>query len=151
MTEDKMLGWHNWLSGHEFVQTPGVGDGQGSLSCCSPWGHTELDTTERLNWIFKYFKKIDTVSNSGGLGWDSRACTSNKFPGDMDGPGTTLWEPWWHSAWRMFPATSMACMWGQEMQGRLGQYPVFSHHPRCPQALQAARSNLEAQRLKVPD
>ena len=37
------------LNGHEFEQAPGVGDGQGSLECCSPWGHKELDTTERLN------------------------------------------------------------------------------------------------------
>ena len=45
-----MVGWHHWLKGHEFEQVPGVGDGQGSLACCSPWGRKELDTTERLNW-----------------------------------------------------------------------------------------------------
>ena len=50
MTEDEMVGWHHWLNGHEFEQAPGVGDGQGGLVCCSPWGHKELDTTERLNW-----------------------------------------------------------------------------------------------------
>ena len=49
MTEDDMVGWHHWLNGHEFVQAPGVGDGQGSLACCSPWGHKVSDTTERLN------------------------------------------------------------------------------------------------------
>ena len=49
MTEDEMVGWHHRLDGHGFVWTPGVGDGQGSLACCSPWGHKELDTTERLN------------------------------------------------------------------------------------------------------
>ena len=38
-----------WLDGHEFEQVPGVGDGEGSLSCCSPWGCKELDMTERLN------------------------------------------------------------------------------------------------------
>ena len=38
------------LSGHEFEQTPGVGDGQGGLACCGPWGRKEADTTERLNW-----------------------------------------------------------------------------------------------------
>ena len=48
-TEDEMLGWHHRLSGHEFEKTPGVGEGQGSLVCCSPWGCKELDTTERLN------------------------------------------------------------------------------------------------------
>ena len=49
-TEDKTVGWHHWLEGHEFEQAPGVGDGQGSLVCCSPWGHKELDMTERMNW-----------------------------------------------------------------------------------------------------
>ena len=49
VTEDKMVGWHQWLSAHEFEQVLGVGDGQGSLEGCSPWGHKELDTTELLN------------------------------------------------------------------------------------------------------
>ena len=49
-TEDEIAGWHHWLDEHESEQAPGVGDGQGSLSCCSPWGHKELDTTEQLNW-----------------------------------------------------------------------------------------------------
>ena len=48
-TEEEMVGWHHRLDGHEFEQTPGDGDGQGSLACCSPWGHKELDTTEQLN------------------------------------------------------------------------------------------------------
>ena len=50
MTEDEMVGWHHRLNGHEFEQATGVGDGQGSLECCSPWGRKELDTTEWLNW-----------------------------------------------------------------------------------------------------
>ena len=45
LTEDEMVGWHHGLNGHEFEQAPGVGDGQGSLVCCSPWGHKESDTT----------------------------------------------------------------------------------------------------------
>ena len=49
-TEDEMVGWHHRLDGHEFDQALGVGDGQGSLVCCSSWGHKELDTTEWLNW-----------------------------------------------------------------------------------------------------
>ena len=49
MTEDKMVGWHHWLNGHEFEQASGDGEGQGSLACCSPWGHKESDTTDRLN------------------------------------------------------------------------------------------------------
>ena len=44
-----MVGWHHQLNGHEFEQTPGDGEGQGSLACCSPWGHKELDMTEQLN------------------------------------------------------------------------------------------------------
>ena len=49
MTEDEMVGWHHQLNGHEFEQALGVGDGQGSLAHCSPWGPRESDTTERLN------------------------------------------------------------------------------------------------------
>ena len=49
-TEDEMVGWHHQLNGHEFEQAPGIGDGQGSLVCCSPWGRKESDTTEWLNW-----------------------------------------------------------------------------------------------------
>ena len=50
MTEDEMAGWHHRLDGPEFEWTPGDGDGQGGLACCSPWGRKELDMTERLNW-----------------------------------------------------------------------------------------------------
>ena len=39
MTEDEMVGWHHWLNGHEFEETPGVGDEQGGLVCCGPLGH----------------------------------------------------------------------------------------------------------------
>ena len=44
-----MIGWHHLLNGNEFELSLGDDDGQGSLTCCSPWGHKELDTTERLN------------------------------------------------------------------------------------------------------
>ena len=46
MTEVEMVEYHHQLNGHEFSQTPGVGDGQGSLVCCSPWGCKESDQTE---------------------------------------------------------------------------------------------------------
>ena len=51
-TEDEMIGWHHQLSGHEFEQAPGIDDGQGSLVCCSPWGHKESDNgwATELNW-----------------------------------------------------------------------------------------------------
>ena len=50
MTKNEMVGWHHWLNGHEFEQVLGVGDGQGSLMCCSPWCHKKLDRTACLNW-----------------------------------------------------------------------------------------------------
>ena len=46
MTQGEMVGWHHQLDGHEFEQAPRVGDGQGSLTCGSPWGHKESDMTE---------------------------------------------------------------------------------------------------------
>ena len=49
-TEDEMVGWHHQLNEHDFEQALGVGDGQGSLMCCSPWDHKESDMTEQLNW-----------------------------------------------------------------------------------------------------
>ena len=49
MTEDEMVGWHNRLNGHEFEQTSGDNEEQGSLVCCSLWGPKESDTTEQLN------------------------------------------------------------------------------------------------------
>ena len=49
VTEDETVGWHHWFNGHELGQTPGDSRGQGGLARCSPWGHKELDTTERLN------------------------------------------------------------------------------------------------------
>ena len=51
VTEDEMVGWHHRLNGHEFEQTSGDSEGQGSLACCSPWGCKELDMTEWLNRI----------------------------------------------------------------------------------------------------
>ena len=49
MTEDEMVGCFHQLDGHEFEQALGVGDVQGSLACCSPWGCKESDTTEGLD------------------------------------------------------------------------------------------------------
>ena len=50
-TEDETVGWHHQLNGHEFEQARGVGDGQGSLPCCNPWGCKESDMAEQLNWL----------------------------------------------------------------------------------------------------
>ena len=49
MTEDEIVGWYHQLDEHGFEQAPGAGEGQGSLACCNPWGHKQLDTNERLN------------------------------------------------------------------------------------------------------
>ena len=49
MTEDEMVGWHHRFFGYECEQAPGVGDGQRSLACCSPWACKEFDTTEQLH------------------------------------------------------------------------------------------------------
>ena len=46
MTEEEIIRWHHQLDQHEFEQAPGVGDKQGGLVCCRPWGHKESDTTE---------------------------------------------------------------------------------------------------------
>ena len=63
--QQRMRWLDHWLNGHEFEQAPGVGDGQGGLVCCSPWGWKELDTTEQLNWAknnlplkYRLFKSI---------------------------------------------------------------------------------------------
>ena len=71
MTEDKMVGWHHWLDGHELEQAPWDGEGQSSLACCSPWGLKELDMTEWLNnsivvlLLVFFFLILHTVLHSG--------------------------------------------------------------------------------------
>ena len=57
MTKDKVAEWHHQLNRHEFEQTPGDSEGQGSLVCCSPWGHKESDTTWQLNNRMVQFRK----------------------------------------------------------------------------------------------
>ena len=61
-TEDEMVQWHHWLNGHEFEQALGVGDGQGSLVCYSPWGCKESDMTERLNWWCVLLCEVKSLS-----------------------------------------------------------------------------------------
>ena len=58
MTEDEMVGCHHQLGGHEFEQAPGVGDGEGSLACCSPWGCKGSDTTETTEHTKKSHVRI---------------------------------------------------------------------------------------------
>ena len=91
MAEDEMVGWHHWLNGHEFEQAPGDGEGQGSLECCSPWGHKESDMTQQLNNSKKKLlskrrevKKEEKKRKEGRLG--SNVFTHQnvlKFPGGL--------------------------------------------------------------------
>ena len=62
-----MAGWLNLPDGHESEQVPGVGNGQGGLACCSPWGHKESDTTERLNNKFFVRNEILTPITMHGF------------------------------------------------------------------------------------
>ena len=62
MTEDEMAGWHHWLKRHEFESTPGVGDGQGGLACCSPWGHRV-----GYDWVIKQEQTPQRTCKSGSL------------------------------------------------------------------------------------
>ena len=71
VTEDRMVGWHHQLSGHESEQTPGDSEGQGSLACCSPWGLKESDTTER--WNNRTFPSVLPAES-----WGLRECLWNE-------------------------------------------------------------------------
>ena len=72
-TEDEIVGWHHQLNGHEFEPALGVGVGQGSLACCSPWGHKESDMIE-LNWT-----NYQPTLPQGNRIWAFSAI-SNNFP-----------------------------------------------------------------------
>ena len=67
MRENEVVGWHHWFNGHEFEQSPGVGDGQGGLACYSPRGCQESDTTERLNWTLYRMELCDTMAGQTWL------------------------------------------------------------------------------------
>ena len=69
MTEDEMARWHHQLDGHEFENAPRVGDGQGSLVCCSPWGHKESDMTEWLNQSELIHRLVNNVSGDLSRIW----------------------------------------------------------------------------------
>ena len=81
-TEDKMAGWHHQLNGHEFEQAPGVGDGQGSLACCSPWSHKDLDTTERLNWTDRPTEQNQELRNKPSHMWSTNIWQGSQWGND---------------------------------------------------------------------
>ena len=75
VAEDEMVGWHHWLDGHEFEQTPGDGKGQGSLACCTPWScRVRHDlTTEQQLFLSVWFSSMKSVHNV--VKWISRTST----------------------------------------------------------------------------
>ena len=104
-TEDEMVGWRHWLNGHEFEQTPGDGEGLGSLACYSPCGHKESDRTDRLNnnnpfsnhiilWVFFLSPEIAFrvlfMGFPGGADSKESACNTGdlgSIPGSGRSPG----------------------------------------------------------------
>ena len=81
MTEDEMVGWHHRLDRQEFEQAPGVGDGQRSLACRSPWGHKESDMTEWMNWTELNWSSLSLIH----LKLSSWPLLSLRLPGGSDG------------------------------------------------------------------
>ena len=131
MTEDEMVGWHHQLDGHEFEQALGVGDGQESLACCSPWGHKESDMTERLNWteliriilhFFIFHFKCQKVQK-----WISTRC-STSFPSceaPVPSPQTQMgvYAPLTVECLQLLPGGSEA-QWGGGRQWRVWEANV---------------------------
>ena len=76
--QDEMVGWHHRIDGYEFEQALEVGDGQGSLACCSPWGCKQLETTEWLNWTEPIFQAW-----GNRFGWQEEL-QSDIFAKDVD-------------------------------------------------------------------
>ena len=91
MTEDEMVGWHHQFDGCEFEWTPGVGDGQGGLACCSSWGRKESDMTEQLNrtelmGLLWWLSVKESACQCKSLGFD---------PWVRKIPWRRKWQPTW--------------------------------------------------------
>ena len=87
-----MVGWHHRLDGHEFEQAPGVGDGQGGLVCCSPWGCKESDTTEQLSLSAATLCTV-ACQAPGSIGFSRQEYGSGvaiPFSRDLPNPGIEL-------------------------------------------------------------
>ena len=110
MTEDEI--GHQWLEGHEFEQAPGVGDGQGSLVCYSPWGHRESDMTEELNWT----PSSGDLPNPG-IKQGSPALQADSLPAELRGSPLSI------SQFPRFLATHQ----NQELPGLEGESQLLVH------------------------
>ena len=103
-----MVGWHHQLNGHEFEPALGVGDGQGSLACCNPWGCKESDTTERLNRtdIYIYIYMCSPSGSPVNISTCQRSIlipAVGRSPGKVNGnplPYSCLENPMDRGAWQ---------------------------------------------------
>ena len=111
MTEDRIVGWHHWLDEHEFEQALGVGDGQGSPACCSPWGRKESDTTEWLNWTerpwnYRWFCHFILLDNGKDIMYTHEAMSQVVLGGkNLPANAETQWVgniPW-RRKWKPTP------------------------------------------------
>ena len=91
-TEDEMVGWHHWQNGHGFGWTLGVHDGEGGLACYSPWGHKELDMTERLNWTELNWWKSGSVFWGVSAIFSGSLCTQDFVCALKDSVSPVLWN-----------------------------------------------------------
>ena len=101
MTEDEMVGWRHRLNGHQFEQATRVGDGQGSLACCSSQGGKELDTTERLDWIDRGYCRVVTRRL-----WSRKSSWIRLCPSCM-----VLWS--WSRHGSIIEVKREICVWGK--------------------------------------
>ena len=81
VAKDKMVGWHHWFNGHEFEQTLGDGEGQWSLACCSPWGHSQTLLSNRTTTMSNSHSENKAVSSRLTLRACLQICTEPTFPG----------------------------------------------------------------------
>ena len=121
MTEDEMVGWHHWLNGHEFGQTPGDSGGQWSLVCCSPQGRKESDTTERLNWAelrLCQSRQSESLTDSWSWGF--------KVWGWVGGSDHHLLFLWGTGSWDTYLGPQLSCLGHGKL--RTQQLTEKKHH-----------------------
>ena len=108
MTENEMVGWHHPLNRYEFEQTLGDGEGQGSLACCSPRGHKESDTTERLNNNKRLKQWVTNFKGPLGLG-NKLPSAAVRVPGHTQGPQGSQSPPALHPFFFHLPKQRTHC------------------------------------------
>ena len=142
----RMVGWYHWLNGHEFGWTPGVGDGQGGLVCCSPWGHKESDTIHRLHWTklgmnMNFYLEEERKSQQSVVGsWEEEAAPSSAHLVvliTLSGDAMGKWGQQTVFSWEWVPPNTSGSLYGKTVshRGRL-HFPFRSdclkHASICP-------------------